>query len=103
MSGSRAAPIGAVLLAAAQVDPEAAAMLRTSDAHRMAGARAFIDHLDSIGGLRAGLDRAEAADLCWLAMGHGPYQRLVIQRGWKPDRYRQWRTAAVSRELLGPG
>lgn len=45
-------------------------MLRASDAHRMAGARAFIDHLDSIGGLRAGLDRAEAARP--VLAGHGP-------------------------------
>ena len=102
-TATRAASMAAVLVAAAQVDPDAAAMLGTSDGHRLAGARAFVDHLDSIGGLRAGLDRAEAADLCWLAMGHEPYQRLVIQRGWPPERYRQWLTAAVGRELLGDG
>jgi AcrR family transcriptional regulator len=96
----RVSPIGAVLVAAAQVDADAAAMLRTSDAHRLEGARAFVDHLASIGGLRAGIDPIEAADLCWLAMGHEPYQRLVIERGWPPDRYRSWLTAAVSRELL---
>ncbi len=99
-TATRVAPIGAVLVAAAQVDADAAAMLRTSDGHRLEGARAFVDHLASTGGLRQGLDRAEAADLCWLAMDPGPYRRLVIERGWSPSRYRRWLTAAVSRELL---
>jgi AcrR family transcriptional regulator len=101
-TATRVAPIGAVLVAAAQVDADAAAMLRTSDRHRLEGARAFVDHLASIGGLRQGLDRAEAADLCWLAMDPGPYRRLVLERGWSPSRYRRWLTAAVSRELLEP-
>jgi len=99
-TATRVAPTGAVLMAAAQVDADAAAMLRTSDGHRLEGARAFVNHLASIGGLRQGLDRAEAADLCWLAMDPGPYQRLVIERGWSPSRYQRWLTAAVSRELL---
>jgi hypothetical protein len=100
-TATRVAPIGAVLVAAAQVDADAAAMLRTSDGHRLQGARAFVDHLASIGGLRPGLDRVQAADLCWLAMDHGPYQRLVAERGWSTARYQQWLTAAVGRELLG--
>jgi predicted RNase H-like nuclease (RuvC/YqgF family) len=33
-------------------------------------------------------------------MDAGPYLRLVTERGWSPDRYRRWLTAAVSRELL---
>jgi AcrR family transcriptional regulator len=96
----RVSTIGAVLVAAAQVDAEAAAMLRTSDAYRLEGARAFIDHLASIGALRAEMDPVEAADLCWLVMGHEPYQRLVVERGWPLERYRRWLTTAVSRELL---
>lgn len=99
-TATRAAPMGAVLVAAAQVDADAADMLRISDGHRLDGARAFVAHLASIGGLRPGLDRSEAADLCWLAMDAGPYLRLVKARGWSPDRYRRWLTAAVSRELL---
>ena len=99
-TATRAAPMGAVLVAAAQVDADAADMLRISDGHRLDGARAFVAHLASIGGLRPGLDRSEAADLCWLAMDAGPYLRLVTERGWSPDRYRRWLTAAVSRELL---
>jgi len=97
----RAAPIAAVLSAAANVDAEAAALLKISDRHRHEGAEAFVAHLASLGGLRRGLTRETAADLCWLAMEPGPYLRLVVERGWSPERYRRWFGAAVSRELLG--
>ena len=100
-TASRAAPIGAVLAAAAHVDDDAAALVRLSDQHRLQGARAFVAHLAAIGGLRPGLTSVEAADLCWLAMDPGPYVRLVIERGWSTVRFRRWLTAAVSRELLG--
>jgi len=103
-TATRAAPIGAALSAAAQVDEEAAAYLRLSDKHRLQGARAFVAHLAAIGGLRMGISPVDAADLCWLAMDPGPYVRLVIERGWSRARYQDWLTAAVSRELLGlPG
>ena len=100
-TATRAAPIGAALAAAAHVDEEAAALVRLSDRHRLQGARAFVDSLASIGGLRAGLSRAEAADLCWLAMDPSPYVRLVIERGWTAARFQGWLTAAVRREFLG--
>jgi AcrR family transcriptional regulator len=100
-TATRAAPVGAVLAAAAHVDDEAAALVRLSDQHRLQGARAFVAHLAAIGGLRPGLSAAEAADLCWLAMDPGPYVRLVVERGWSPARFRRWLIAAVSRELLG--
>jgi AcrR family transcriptional regulator len=100
-TATRAAPIGAALAAAGHVDDGAAALVRQSDRHRLEGARAFVAHLVSIGGLRPGLAPAEAADLCWLAMDPGPYVRLVLERGWSVARYQDWLTAAVTRELLG--
>lgn len=94
----RLRPIGAVLVARCAVDPEArpswgAPRTRTGWRERGRSSTTWTR------GLRAGLDRAEATDLCWLAMGNEPYQQLVIQRGWAPG-YWQWLTAAVSRELL---
>jgi len=96
----RAAPIGAVLTTAACFDPEAAALLKTSDRHRHEGAEAFVAHLRSIGGLRRGLTLETAADLCWLAMDAGPYIRLVQERGWSTERYERWLAAAVRTALL---
>ena len=101
-TATRAAPIGAALAAAGHVDDDAAALVRQSDRHRLEGARAFVAHLVSIGGLRPGLAPAEAADLCWLAMDPGPYVRLVLERGWSVERFQAWLTAAVTWELLGP-
>lgn len=99
-TSTRAAPMGAVLAAAAHVDVEAAELLRIADRHRLEGARAFVDHLAANGGLRPGLDPAAAADVCWLAMDAVPYVRLVLERGWTPERYQRWLGAAVQRELL---
>lgn len=99
-TATRAAPIAAVLAAAAHVDPEAAALLRVADRHRHEGARAFVDHLAANGGLCSGLTSARAADLCWLYMDPAPYVRLVLECGWTAAQYRDWLTAAVLRELV---
>ncbi|MGS0687834.1 TetR/AcrR family transcriptional regulator [Nakamurella sp. GG22] len=97
----RAAPVAGVLAAAAHVDAQAAELQQIADRNKLAGARAFVAHLESIGTLREGLTAPEAADLCWLAMDAGPYLRLVVERGWSPERYRSWLTAAMTRDLLG--
>ncbi len=97
----RAAQVAGVLAAAAHVDAQAAELQQIADRNKLAGARAFVAHLESIGTLREGLTGAEAADLCWLAMDAGPYLRLVVERGWSPERYRSWLTAAMTRDLLG--
>ena len=54
------------------------------------GARAFIAHLAHHHGLRADLDRDEAADLAWVHSDPALHHRLVIQRGWSIDRFEQW-------------
>jgi hypothetical protein len=43
---------------------------------------------------------AELADLVFVQSGPGVYLDLVVDRGWPPDRYRQWLTAELER-LLG--
>lgn len=97
----RAAPIGTVLVAAAAVDDQAAALLRMSDGQRHDGARAFVAHLAAHGGLRPGLAPDEAADRCWLANDLLNYRRLVLERGWSPERFRDRLAALISWELLG--
>lgn len=100
-TAARAAPIGAVLVAAAHVDPQAADLLRISDRHRHEGAQAFVAQLDAHGGLRAGLTIDEAADLCWLANDPVSFTRLVQERGWTPERFRDRLASMISWELLG--
>ena len=84
----RAAPIGAVVAAAAAVDDQAADMVATSHRQRHDGARAFVAHLAAHGGLRPGLTHDDATDRIWLANDPVNYQRLVVERGWSPQRFR---------------
>ncbi|MBC3192020.1 TetR/AcrR family transcriptional regulator [Pseudonocardia sp. C8] len=98
----RAAAIGRVLAAAADVDPDAAALLARADAERHDGARAFAEHLDRIGGLRPGIDRAYAADVCWAQNDGAAFRRLVLDRGWPPEAFREWLVRVLVASLL-PG
>ena len=92
----RAAPIGRALEAAADGDPEAAALLARAGAERLEGARAFAHHLASIDGLGPGVTVARAADAFW-ALGDGAlYRRLVLERGWSAAEL----TALVERYAL---
>jgi AcrR family transcriptional regulator len=80
----RVAPVGQVLYAAADSDPEAAQLLADEAGNRMYGATEFVRHLASLGGLAAGVSRQQAADLCWAMMDGHLYHLLVTQRGWTP-------------------
>ena len=100
-TATRSAPISVVLQAAAKVDPQAAELQRTADRHRHGGAQGFVAHLSALGGLRPELTHDEAADLCWLANDPVNYTRLVIERGWSPERFRDRLDALIRWELLG--
>lgn len=92
----RAAAIGRVLEAAADVDAEAAALLAKADAERLDGARAFARHLASIGGLGPGVMVEHATDAFW-ALNDGPlYRRLVLERGWSTHAFAAWLGAQVT-------
>lgn len=84
---ARLAPLYDVLQAAAQVDAEVAEVHRTSERNRLGGARAFVEHLDAVGGLRPGLDVDRAAEVAAVLMDPMPHQRLVINAGWPIEDY----------------
>lgn len=96
---ARAAPIGHVLAAAADVDPDAAALLARADAERYQGALAFAGDLARLGGLRADLTVELAADVCWAQNDAVLYRRLVIERGWPPERFGEWLVRTVTAAL----
>jgi hypothetical protein len=52
------------------------------------------------GVLRPGLSAEEARDLLWTLNSLAVHDLLVRQRGWSPERYRDWLAAALARELL---
>jgi TetR/AcrR family transcriptional regulator, regulator of autoinduction and epiphytic fitness len=86
----RAAPIGRVLEAAADVDAEAAALLAKADAERLEGTRAFARHLASIDGLGPGVTPERAADGLWALTDGTLYRRLVLDRGWSTADFAAW-------------
>lgn len=97
---TRVAPIGAVIYAAADGDPEAAALLADEAETRMSGATAFADYLASLGGLASGVSAQQAADVFWTIMDGHLYDLLVIQRGWTTAAYKQWLFDSLAGTLL---
>jgi len=100
---TRVAPIGEVLYVAADGDPEAAELLAKEAQGRMYGARAFVGHLASLGGLAPGVTEQQAADLCWTVNDGHLYSLLVTQRGWTPAALAQWLSDSLAATLLPPG
>lgn len=97
---SRVAGLGRVVTAAADSDADVAALLERSASERLAGARAFAAHLDAIGGLRPGLSPEQAADVLWTMNDGGAYHRLVVERGWTDERFRDWLVRIALASLL---
>src|SRR3954451_15519546 len=51
------------------------------------------------GQLRAGIDPDEVRDVLWNYLAIDTYERLVLRRGWSPERYAASLAAAVTRAL----
>lgn len=97
---ARAGPLLRVLIGAAAADPDLAAVWTQIEDERLAGMDRFAQLLADRGALRPGLSAEEARDLLWTLNSLDVHDRLVLQRGWSPDRYRDWLAAALARELL---
>ena len=95
VAAGRAYPIFAVLLAAADAEPEVAALVRLIDEQRLAGsarlARAVLDRLGADDPARL----EEVRDTIWALNGLAMYGLLVVQRGWTAERYRDWLSKAL--------
>ena len=62
--------------------------------------RELAKDLKSVGGIRAGLSIAEAADTIWVTNNGEVYVLLTTERGWPPGRYERWLADTWSRLLL---
>lgn len=100
--GSRATPIGTVVLAAADVDAEACALRDLIRRESLAGATAFVTHLASVGGLRADVSIERGAEACWALVNSLLLHLLVSKRGWSLQEYGQWLVRVSSTTLLEP-
>ena len=97
----RVAPLYRILVSAAGTDPDAAILLDELAGQRQRGQRMIAGSLAKAGALRDGLRERDAADLVHALLSPELYQLLVVDRGWKPERYEAWLGRVVAEELLG--
>jgi AcrR family transcriptional regulator len=97
---ARAGPLLRVLVGAAAADPDLAQVWTELEEERLAGMGRFAQLLADRGVLRPGLSAEEARDLLWTLNALAVHDLLVLQRGWAPERYRDWLAATLVRALL---
>jgi AcrR family transcriptional regulator len=94
------APLYRVLVSAAGIDADAAALLDTLARQRQQGQRVIARSLARAGALRPGLREGDAADIIHALLSPELYRLLVIDRGWKPERYQPWLATTLVDQLL---
>ena len=99
---ARVAPLYRVLVSAAGTDPDAAALLDTLTAQRQQGQRLVARALARAGALRPEVRERDAADIIHALLSPELYRLLVIDRGWRPERYRPWLAQTLADQLLPP-
>ena len=97
---ARVAPLYSVLVSAAGTDADAAALLDVLTSQRQQGQRQIARSLARAGALRRGLRERDAADIVHALLSPELYRLLVLERGWKADRYQQWLAATLIGQLL---
>ena len=99
----RAAPLAAVLVVAADADPEAAEVHAASERNRLGGAEFIAARLAAVHGLRPGLTTDRAAAAALVLMDPAIHRTLVGEHGWTRAEYADWIRRAAVAELLEEG
>ena len=101
---ARLVPLFLVIRGAAGADQDAADLWAGLGAQRLAGMTMLAEHLAESGVLASGRSVEEARDELWALGAVEVYELLVGQRGWSPERYRDWLVDVwAGRLLAGPG
>lgn len=96
----RAAPLAAVLVIAADADPEAAEVHAVSERNRLRGAEFIVARLTAIGGLRPGVSPERAVAAAHVLMDPSVHRTLVSEHGWTQGEYADWIERNAAAELL---
>jgi AcrR family transcriptional regulator len=99
---SRTAPIYRILVSAAASDSDAAALLDELTQQRHQGQRLVARALARTHSLRPELRERDAADIIHALMSPEVYRLLVVDRGWRPERYERWLAEILIDQLLPP-
>jgi len=99
----RTTPLDTVVRAAAQADPDSAAVWQRHEQLRHDGfERMLVDVLLPKASLRDHLDAERATVLLLMLLGHGVYQALVLDYGWSHEAWADWVARAIE-ELFVEG
>ncbi len=99
---TRVGPLYRMLVSAAGTDPDATVLLDGLTSQRQQGQRVIARALARAGVLRPELRERDAADVIHALASPEVYRLLVIDRGWKAERYQRWLTDALVHQLLAP-
>jgi AcrR family transcriptional regulator len=98
--GGRAAAAFEAVRRAADTSPEVAELWEQTVSNREAGARMVLDHLVTVGRLKAGLHFERAVQILWFYNDPAHHGAMVGRQGWSPDEFRQWIAAQMRGALL---
>src|SRR3954463_6890896 len=96
----RAAPLAAVLIVAADADPEAAGVHAVSERNRLGGAEFIVARLIAIDGLRPRLTTERAVAAALVLMDPAVHRTLVREHNWTSTEYAAWIERAAVAELV---
>jgi AcrR family transcriptional regulator len=86
----RSSAIMHVLATAAQVDPDAAQLMREIRRQRHAGQSRIVAALSALDALDPELEHSEAADIAYAVLSPDVHRILTTERGWTAEQYEQW-------------
>ena len=96
----RMVPVNLLARDAAANDAAAAGVLQKLHRERLTGMTEFAQHLRDARVLRKGVTVDEARDVRWTYTSAEVWEMLVMQRGWKPDRFGRWLNQQLTAALL---
>ena len=101
-AAARVAALNLVIESAEGLDADVRALAEEGRAQRLTGMRDLAGELARRGALPDGMTPDEAADVLCLFNDPRMYHRLVLERGWSPDRFEQWLGDSVLALLIRP-
>jgi AcrR family transcriptional regulator len=97
----RTAPVLLLARDTAGLDADVAAVWRQLQDERLAGMTAFATELTASGQTRAGLSTADVRDVLWTFNSVSIYELLVLERGWRTERYGRFVADALVAAVVG--
>ena len=96
----RSGPLLRALRDARSADEELGALWNEMEEWRLRGQGRMVGLLAERRTLRAGMSVEGARDICWTLCSLAVHDLLVLDRGWAPEKYREWLAAALIAALL---